>query len=274
MLVVALQFYTGDWYRAMKLAELMRSLESRRRRDVALLFVRTTELHAGRFIDEEIARCSEIFPTESVVLGPDTPERRERWGSLSKWPVGCNVLWQGTVDHFLDRMDPRWTSIFTVDGGDSAPVCRDWLDVLVEDHGRTLVAGKQVTGWVSRDGFGRWHANLNCVYERSFFAQYPEVREMPAGADTYEPIDMYRREAILSACRASSSIFSSWRTMGVGPAHFAKVAEKSAWWHGCKDGDFVEKARGFVSSLPRGYRPAVEDLGPASAMSAAGEVAT
>jgi hypothetical protein len=246
MLVVAVQFFTGDWFRAMKLARLLADFEQRRRDDVCLLFVRTTECPATRVLDDVVARCSEVFHVESLVVRPDTPERRERWGLLGRWPVGANVLWQGAVEYFLHRMDSRWSTLFTVDGGDSVPTCREWLDVLLEDHAKTVAAGLGVTGQVGMDGIGRWHVNLNQVVERTFLNAHPEVVEMPVGVHLWEPIDMYRAGVFLPECRASTVIRSDWRYVGASLSDFTEVSRNSAWWHGCKDGNFVDLAREYV----------------------------
>jgi hypothetical protein len=268
MLVVALQYYFGDWWRAMGLARLLADLERRRRDDVCLLFVRTTECPVTRILDETISRCSDSFHVESLVVRPDTPERVARWDKLGRWPVGSNVLWQGAVDYFLRRMDTRWTALFTVDGGDSVPTCREWLDVLLEDHSKTVAEGLGVTGQVGVDGLGRWHVNLNHVTERSFLEAHPEVLEMPSGTHLWEPIDMYRASVFLPACRASTVIRSDWRYVGVSPSDFLEVSRSSAWWHGCKDGNLVDLAREHVLGGER-PRPSPLDLGRATDVVAA-----
>jgi hypothetical protein len=263
MLVIALQFYTGDWFRAMKLARLLADLESRRRDDVCLLFVRTTECPATRLLDDVIARCSEVFHVESLVIRPDIPERRERWDRLGRWPVGPNVLWTGAVEYFLRGMGPQWTTLFTVDGGDSVPLHRDWVDVLREDHARTVRDGLGVTGWVGMDGLGRWHVNLNLVAERSFLeAHQGELLEMPAGEHVCEPVDMYYAGVFLSSCRASTVVRNDWRHVGSCRADIEVLAGQSAWWHGCRDGNVVDLARSHVFGAQRPW-PEVLDLGRA-----------
>ena len=242
MLVIALQFYTGDWYRAMRLAKLLADLEVRHRDDVTLVLVRTTECPGGKVVGEVARRCSEVFDVEELVIRPDTPARRARWGELGRWPVGCNVLLHGAVEHFLES-DPRWTSLFMADGGDSVPLHRNWLDILVEDHQRTVDAGLQITGDVRRDGLGRWHVNANMVVERSFFVDHPEVTVMP---EPGEPFDMYYASTYLPASRGSSVLRCEWQKWGLRPGSFAEVAREAAWWHGYKDGHFVELAREFI----------------------------
>jgi hypothetical protein len=270
MLVIALQFYVGDWYKSMKLARLLAALERRRRDDVCLLFVRTSECPSTRYLDDTVARCSEVFHVESLVIGPDTLERRERWDRLSRWPVGPNVLWTGAVEHFLRVMDPRWTTLFTVDGGDSVPLHRDWVDVLCDDHARTVRDGLGVTGWVSKDGLGRWHVNLNLVAERSFLAAHGALLEMPTGMHVSEPIDMYHDGLFLSACRASTVIRSDWRYVGASQSDLEEVSRQSVWWHGCRDGNVVDLAREHVL-CEKTPRPSVLDLGRATVLAAGGE---
>ena len=260
MLVIALQFYTGDWYKAMKLARLLADLETCKREDVALLFVRTTRCAGDKIITDVMRRCSGVFPVEEVVIRPDTPERRARWNDLSRWPVGCNVLWQGAAEHFL-QMDSPWTSVFTVDGGDGVPLYRDWIDLLARDHQKTLDSGLLVTGDIRRDGIGRWHVNGNLIIERSFLADHPEVLVMP---ETLEAWDTYYSSTYLPVSRGSSAFNCGWRQMGLRPEFFPKVAEKSVWWHGFKDGHFVDLARDFIFNGPAAHCLSVVDRGRAS----------
>lgn len=270
MLVVAVQFYERDWYKSMQLVRLLADLAGRRRDDVALLFVRTSECPTSRVLDDAIARSAEVFHVESVVLRPDTPERRARWGLLSKWPVGCDVLWSGAASYFLRNMDPRWTTLFTVDGGDGVPLYRDWADLLVDDHAQTLRAGLQVTGCVLRDGVGRWHVNGNVVLERTFIHDHPEVLVMP-DLTTGEAWDVHHARSFLSVCRGSSAVHCNWRQFGLRPEYFTRVAETAVWWHGMKDGCLVEQAGVFIASTPFNRRPALLDYGPAPALIAGGE---
>jgi hypothetical protein len=274
MLVIALQFFTGDWWRAVKLARLLADVEARRRDDVCLLFVRTSEGPVTRLLDEVIARCSEVFHVQSLVIRPDTEARRARWDLLSAWPTGPNVLWAGAAEYFL-TMSPRWSTIFFVDGGDGVPLHREWVDVAVGDHARTLRAGLSVTGAVFRDGLGRWHVNGNVFMERSFLEGHPEVLVMPecrrvtTGPVPREAWDVYHAPVVLPECRASSVVCCEWRRVGVRADLFPEAALHSAWWHGFKDGNFVDLARDYVLGADR-PRPEVLDLGRATDLAARG----
>lgn len=245
----------------MKLAKLLADLERQRRDDVCLLFVRTTECAVTSLLDATVARCAEIFQVEHLVLRPDTSARRERWDFLSNWPVGCNFLFAGAAEHFVCCMGSQWSTIFFVDGGDGVPLHRDWIDCLLTDHDKTLQAGLSVTGSVFPDGIGRWHVNGNVVMERSFLEACPEVLIMPDGRDAW---DVHHAPLILQHARSSTLVACGWRQVGVSPFHFPAVAERSAWWHGCKDGNFVDMAREFI--FKDGPLPVIEDLGKASSL--------
>ena len=226
---------------------------------MALLFVRTTMCPNGKIISEVMRKCAEVFSVEDVVIRPDTPERRMRWNDLGKWPVGCNVLWQGAVKHFL-QMDSHWSSVFTVDGGDGVPLYRDWIELLAKDHQETLDSGLLVTGDIRRDGIGRWHVNGNLIVERSFLDAHPEVLVMPEPREAW---DTYYSSTYLPVSRGSSAFCCGWRRMGLRPEFFPAIAEKSVWWHGYKDGHLVDLARKFIFSEPTARFPSVVDRGSA-----------
>jgi hypothetical protein len=165
-------------------------------------------------------------------------------------------------------MGSQWTAIFTVDGGDSVPLHRDWVDILIEDHSRTVGAGLGITGWVSRDGLGRWHVNLNLVAERSFLEAHAELLAMPGGKYVYETIDTYWAGVFMASGRASTVIRSDWRYSGVSQSVLEALSGQSAWWHGCKDGNLVDLARAHVLGEERA-RPVIRDLGTASDLAGA-----
>lgn len=139
---------------------------------------------------------------------------------------------------------------------------RDWIDCLVADHAKTLEAGLSVTGSVFPDGIGRWHVNGNVVMERSFLEACPDVMEMPEEDVAW---DVHQAPLILPHARSSTLVACGWRQVGVRLSHFPSVAEHSAWWHGCKDGNFVDMAREFIFQADRPL-PQIEDLGKASSL--------
>jgi hypothetical protein len=256
--LVVLQFCSKDWTRAAKLARLLADVERRRRDDVCVLFVRASDFQENPVMDAAFARCSEVFVVDHLLVRPDKPSRAAQWRNLGNWVEGSNILWTAAVEHVLG-MDPRWQSVFFVDGGDGTPLHRDWLDILLEDHGRTVSSGFSVTGAL-RECRGTRHINGNHVVERSFLAAHLEFTEVPSACQEW---DVHHAAAILPAARVSSVIYGGWHQFGATPGQFAEISRYSAWWHGCKDDDFVDAARThiFGSSHPP---PDLVDLGRAT----------
>lgn len=258
MLVVAFMFCHRDWLKASRLARLLADLERRRRDDVTLLFVRATDFRENPVMDAAIARCAEVFRVENLIIRPDKPSRLAQWGNLGNWIEGSNIVWSGAVEHVVRNMAPEWSTVFFADGGDGAPVHRDWADILLEDHGRTEAQGLQVTGAL-RECRGIKHVNGNVVMSRSYLCEHPEFQEVPSQCQEY---DVQYVDTFMPAARVSSLIYCGWHQFGADPFQFAAAGEHSVWWHGCKDGDFVDKARAHLFGLER-PRPQLVDLGRA-----------
>jgi hypothetical protein len=258
VLVVVLQFCAKDWLRAAKLAHLLADVERRRRDDVCVLFVRASDFQENPVMDAAVARCAEVFLTNHLLVRPDKPSRADQWHNLGNWVEGSNILWTAAVEHVL-QMSPRWQTVFFADGGDGVPLHRDWVDVMQEDHAATVRAGLHVTGAL-RQCRGVMHVNGNQVVERSFLAAHPEFTEIPTICQEW---DVHHAAAILPVARVSSLIYGGWHQFGANPRQLAEIALHSAWWHGCKDGDFVDLARACVLGVER-RRPELVDLGRAS----------
>jgi len=257
VLVVALQYCHKDWLRAAKLAHLLADVERRRREDVCVLFVRATDVQPSRLMDDAIARCAEVFLVDHLVVRPDEPSRAAQWHNLGEWIAGSNILWTAAVEHIL-AMDPRWRTVFFVDGGDSAPLHRDWVDLLTADHALTVSRGLSVTGAL-RSCRGILHINGNQVVSRSFLEAHPEFTEVPAVCQEW---DVHHAATILPAARVSSVIYGGWRQYGADMLRVGEISAHSAWWHGVKDGVFVDVAREHVLG-PERPRPVLVDLGMA-----------
>lgn len=257
MLVVSLMFCHRDWLKASRLVCLLADLERRRRDDVTLLFVRANDFQENSVMDAAIARCAEVFRVENVFVRPDRPSRAAQWHNLGNWIEGSNILWSAVVEHVVRKMGPEWSTVFFADGGDGAPLHRDWVDILLEDHARTVGQGLQVTGGL-RMCRGIKHVNGNVVMSRSFLVDHPEFVEVPGRCVEY---DVHYVDTFLPAARGSSFIYCSWHQFGADQNQFASASEYAVWWHGCKDGDFVQKAREHLASdRPR---PRLVDLGRA-----------
>jgi hypothetical protein len=260
VLVVALQFCHKDWLRAAKLAHLLADLERRRRDDVCLLFVRATDFTENVVMHRAIAKCSKVFWVDNLVVRPDEPSRVVQWHKLGEWVEGSNILWTAAVAHVL-KMGFHVETVFFVDGGDGAPLHRDWVDILLEDHARTVQAGLSVTGAL-RDCRGVRHVNGNQVVESSFLEAHPEFTVVPSVCQEW---DVHHAGTILPAARVSSVIYGGWHQFGATPEQFVEISRHSAWWHGCKDGNFVDAAREHVFGESHPL-PEIVDLGPAAGL--------
>jgi hypothetical protein len=160
-------------------------------------------------------------------------------------------------------MDPRWSTVFFADGGDGVPLHRDWVDVMWEDHQATVRAGLSVTGAL-RDFLGRRHVNGNMWVERDLLAAHPELAVVPeVRSHPLEGWDVLGAPVFVPAARISSAVYCGWNQTGLRAGQFPEVAGHSAWWHGCKAGDFVDAAREYVLGGER-PRPEIVDLGRAS----------
>jgi hypothetical protein len=257
MLVVALQFCHKDWVRAAKLAHLLADVEHSMRDDVCVLFVRATDFTENVVMDRAIARCAEVFRVDNLVVRPDESSRAAQWHNLGNWVEGSNILWAAAVEHVL-WMDPRWKSVFFVDGGDGVPLHRGWVDLLVEDHARTVQSGLSVTGAL-RHCRGVKHVNGNQVVERLFLEAHPEFVKVPLVCQEW---DVHYAPTVVPSARVSSIIYGGWHQHVATPEQFEEIARHSAWWHGCKDGNFVDLARAHVLGGDH-RRPDVVDLGRA-----------
>jgi hypothetical protein len=243
--------------RAVKLAHLLADIERRRRDDVCVLFVRATDFTENVAMDQAIAKCAGKFWVDNLVVRPDEPSRAAQWHNLGEWIAGSNILWTAAVGHVL-KMGLHVEAVFFADGGDGAPLHRDWVDILLEDHARTVQAGLSVTGAL-RDCRGVRHINGNQVVERPFLQAHPEFTVVPSVCQEW---DVHHAATILPAARVSSLIYGGWNQFEDSPARLAEIARHSAWWHGNKCGNFVDLAREYVLGAER-PRPEVVDLGRA-----------
>lgn len=280
-LVVAVQFCQADRYRTARLLDLMCRLGTRRD-DVAVMLVRTDEFSLAGPVAEAAARCAEIFQVADVIVRRDAGPGSARLGWRSRWDLGCAAVWEGAADYFIRVMHPRWSTIFFVDGGNGVPLHRDWIGLVLADHERTLEAGRLVTGSVFRDPSGRSRLSANLVVEWHLFQFAPYILTEVEPEETW---GSYYESLIAPHTRASSLVRYDQGLVAPTPEMFARAAETSAWWHGCRSGNFVDLARehllaageypGAVGGGPAprcpGPAPTILDLGPATDLLAGGD---
>lgn len=137
-IVIALQFWAGDQGRAMRLARLLADIEPRRRDDVIFAFCRRFDVPMSREVWDAALHVGGKFPVIHLA------SQRE----AVNHPDGCYGLFAGTMDH----LSKGWASgslhahsAFTIEA-DGVPLRRDWLDIVLAEHRRTIEGGKRVTG--------------------------------------------------------------------------------------------------------------------------------
>jgi len=146
MIMIVIQYWSGDEPQALRLARLLADLERGRpgrptplptRLVLARRFDCLVSVEASQTRDY----CQHIFHTHLV-----QSSRRE-----TGHPDGCFGLWAGTVDvlnmmllgGILPWIECRHAFLAEADG---APIRRDWLDRMGEAHAVTTLQGKRVTG--------------------------------------------------------------------------------------------------------------------------------
>lgn len=254
-MILALQFYEGDLDKAMRLAELLADIEKKPRSDVLLALVCQPGTPFDNRVKGVMKHCSKKFNVSHVV------SKRGAKG----WADGSGQLWTGTMEHFYDLWRRRlipFDSIFTFDGGDGVPLHHNWIDLLKEEHLRTLLSGKLVTGMkLEKSGcygfkLGRFnnHINGNMIMQLLIWEKYPSLHHTPLGArrrmcNTW---DMYHADVFLAEASPSRVICSEWHKTGLCREILEDRAKVSVWLHGYKDSDATDIVRKYLLvSSPR-----------------------
>jgi hypothetical protein len=230
-LVVALQYWEGDRERAFRLARLIADIEPIYRGDVTLVL-------AGRFdVDPELAfdtvsYCNAKMRTFSIRSNlPGTGH-----------PDGSNDLWCGTmeklaslwVDGDLDRDD-----VFTVEA-DGCPVSGDWIYRILDEHQRTLDAGRRITGaFMPRP---QPHINGTLVCSVPWWIGTPSLRRTPNG----QAWDVFHRATILAAAARSDEIRNIYGASKWTDAQLRPLSRQAAWLSSTKDDSAITWAEGAL----------------------------
>jgi hypothetical protein len=230
-MILALQYCHSDRERAMALARLIADLEDCRRDDVVLVLVKGADTPSSRIVLDTAFYCMKKMPT--VVL--DLPV------GCSGWPEGPNTLWTGTMEH-LARHHGLHHSIFTFDGGDGVPLHANWIDLLLEEHARTLAEGKLVTGLPGLDSTKRPHISGNMVLELKIWDLLPVLHDTP----DHDGWDCYHSKTLEPYTSFSTFLRNDWRKEDLSQDMFEEYAKTSIWWHGYKDPAFQTMAGDYL----------------------------
>ena len=251
-MILALQYYEGDMYNAMKLARLLADIEKVPRKDVLLALICQPGTPFDNRVKRAICHCSKKFSVIHVV---------SKYGAKG-WADGSGQLWTGTMEYFHDqwkRREVSFDSIFTFDGGDGVPLCIDWINRLKKEWARARLKGKLVMGTkITGKGKNRPkpggfhdHINANMVLLLSIWDKYPSLHHIPLGASLkkHNTLDQYHADVLLSEALVSTVICSKWNHTGLTLDIMRDCARNSAWLHGYKDFCATDVAREFLFSM-------------------------
>ena len=238
-MIVALQYYEGDQQRAFSLARLLADIEPSPRDDVLLALVCQPDTPPSEAADFTIRYCALKFPVIHVV---------SHRGAIGH-PEGCGQLWAGTMEHFNGLSKQKLTphdSILTLDGSDGVPLHLNWLNLMIEEHSRTLASGKLISG----SPYNLWdcplHVNPNAIFHLSILDRCPSLRTIPKPNGTlFTHFDIYHRRAMLNNASLSSLVRTDWHGAG-NSMSLELIRDRSSeaiWLHGYKDESLYEIAR-------------------------------
>ena len=236
-MILALQYCKTDVSRSMKLARLLADLERDFRSDVTLAFVHGSGTPNTLEVDSAIVHCSVKFPVMQVALESV---------ALSGWPDGCNEAWIGLMGRLSSLFEAGRivdSSVFCVDADDGVPLHNNWIDLLKEEHSRTLGQGKLVTGVLGDDVDGVSHVNGNLVLDLAIIRKYPQLLVLPPHDRGW---DTYYASFVVPESSTSTVVRNDWRTEGASASMMELHSRTSIWWHGCKDDEFCGVARNYL----------------------------
>lgn len=238
-ILIALQYWSGDRTRALKLAKYLADLEPAHS-DLADI-VLVNRFDCPQDSPATLAALSRKFNVYSY----KSPHRGVGW------PDGCNGLWFGTVEWaytmMADKKIPHYKAIFTCEA-DGAPVHQDWIarmstawDVSQQGASRVYMAG----ALVSYPGVYE-HINGNCLVsgDGPFLHWVTRVvAGMRAGVGwDYGLRDEFRRWGWANV----PGIISAYNTPHFTPEQFAHFrAQELIWIHGGKDESLIQYGREF-----------------------------
>jgi hypothetical protein len=225
-LLLALQYWSGDYEQAMRLARRIAALEVGPRRDVEFLFV--VRFDAPEPSKEAIAELSAKMPVMSYRT------RRRGVGH----PSGCNDMWH-------DLLGEQWRRFLQVKGyadlyhgvfsfeADNVPLCADWLDRVLSEWRFGLEQGKIVWGCRVPDVEGPGaHINGNMIFVPDLFGR---VRGLE-GCPSQHAWDVFHADKWIDKAHYSGEIVNFYRALEVPKKRlYEKTRARYALVHGVKD---------------------------------------
>ncbi len=242
-MIVALQYYEGDREQTMRLACLLADLEPLPRNDIMLALICQPDTPNSKLTDDTLKYCSSKFSVQHVRSSRGAP----------KWPEACGELWAGTMEHFStlsEKGQCPHNTIFTLDGGDTIPLHKNWIGIALEEHSRTLCRKRLITGTPNSVGTPLL-INPNMILDLSIWSKYPNLHHIPRYDGTVHTcFDVWHRMTFLKETSPSSIVLTEWRGGGkcLSPGILKLRSQRSLWLHGYKDENMHDMAREFLLS--------------------------
>ncbi len=228
--VIAIQYWSGDEARAMRVARLIADIEKEPRSDVLLAFCRRFDCDWSSLAERTATYVSHRLPV--MMMQSD----RRKAGH----PDGANGLWAGTVELLANmwREGRSRPSIFTVEH-DGCPLSRDWINRLTAENIRATANGKRVTGCVMgpREGLVA-HVNGTLMLHASMWFDRPSIQVTPDG----DAWDIYHGSVFMAECQPTNLIRNIYGATDWTPGVLQALARDTVWLSSAKDDSAIEWA--------------------------------
>jgi hypothetical protein len=220
-LVIALQYWAGDMHQAFRLARLMADIEPKRRDDVVLAFCPRFDVPPSHAQYETFLYCGQKFGVMNVDI------RRQATGH----PAGANEMWGGIMDVLAESWRAgraHYRSVFFAEA-DGCPLKRDWLELLLLEHERALIAGKRVSGAFMRNCVP--HINGSMVINLSTWFDRPSLHQTPAE----QAWDLFHAAALMQEAQPTTLLCNPYGATGWTLGALTAMAHDVAYLLNTKD---------------------------------------
>jgi hypothetical protein len=240
-IVIAVQFYADDQTRAFRLARLLAAIEPRFRDDVTFCFARRFDVEMSAELWAASLEVGKKFKVMHV------RSKREGVGH----PAGSFGIWAGTLDALAEGWASgslRAHSAFMIEA-DGVPLRADWIDIIIEEHRKTIAAGKRITGAEMIEGTP--HANGGLAMAFSCWLDRPSLHRCPEA----QAFDLFNAPVILSETRFTGRLRNIYGGGDYSDKTLRALRRECAWLLSSKDDSALEFAE---RTLPRRVRKTTE----------------
>ena len=225
-LMVAIQFWKGDKYHALRLARFLADIEPEFRLDTIIALAARYDVEIDKEIQKTYDYVSHKFPVTLM------RSNRQATGH----PDGCFGVWAGTAENSYSRLLSGWpvANVMFVEP-DGVPARFDWADAAKRAHAANLLCGKRITGARMDGAFYEPHVNGTMLMHLSAWGDHPSWRSCVKDLawDCYHGQSMLGElgpvPTILNLYGAQDLSLSVYKTIGANYSWIASVKDESAW---------------------------------------------